>query len=228
MKYQYSEVDMAYVYRNPEEFIIPENLAACKLLWSKNIFTKMCNNYDNEFSWITINCLSRENQDIFDSLSKIDNRFGATWGGLGFIVYIKPGFGVDMFDAFKELIDCFEFQDVQKDGCMDYEEFMRMYTDCYRIIDNPEYVYVPKPNLDDYVDAVEYSRAFDRYVESTLVPMKLRVFDESKMTKSFEEYINDSKFKGLYDEDNRKVYYNQMYYQAHMRYKRERKTPKLN
>ena len=42
MKYQYSEVDMAYVYRNPEEFIIPENLAACKLLWNKNIFTKMC------------------------------------------------------------------------------------------------------------------------------------------------------------------------------------------
>lgn len=228
LNYGYSEVDMRFVYQEPEEFIIPENLEACKLLWSKNIFTKMCNNYDNDFSWITFNCLSPENQKIFDDLSLVDERFGSTWGGIGLRIPIRPGMGIDTYEAFGELIDSFEYQDVQKDGCMDYEEFMRMYTDCYKIIDNPNYKYIPKPKLEDYEDGVQYSRAFDEYIDSTLVPMKLRVFDESKMTKSFEEYLEESKFKGLYDPDNRKVYYNDLYYQAHMRYKEQMKTPKLN
>lgn len=228
LNYGYSEVDMQFVYRNPEEFIIPENLEACKLLWSKNIFTKMCNNYDNEFSWITFNCLSPENQRIFDELSKTDSRFGATWGGIGIKVPVKPGVGNDTYEAFKELIDTFEFQDVQKDGCMSFEEFMRMYTDCYATIDNPKHRFVAKPKLEDYTDSVEYSRAFDEYVDATLIPMKIRVFDESKMTKSFEEYIDESRFKGLYDSDNRMVYYNDLYYQSHMRYKEQMRTPKLN
>ena len=63
--YQYSIIDMRTVMNNPDEYIIPENLEACKLLWSKNIFTKMCNNYDNDYSWITINTFSHENQEIF-------------------------------------------------------------------------------------------------------------------------------------------------------------------
>ncbi len=227
LNYGYSEVDMRFVYDDPEEYIIPENLEACKLLWSKNIFTKMCNNYDNVFSWITLKCLSSENQALFDELSLEDERFGTTWGGIGFRIPIVPGKGNDTFEAFKELIDLFLMQDVQKDGCMDYEEFMRMYTDCYKMIDNPKYKYFPKPKIEDYENPEAYSRAFDKYVESTLQPIRLRVFDESKMTKSFEEYINNSQFRGLYDSDNRKVYYNDFYYQAHLRYKDLQKTPKL-
>ena len=72
--YQYSAIDMRVVMNNPEEFIIPENLEACKLLWSKNIFTKMNNNYDNDYSWITISRFSPENQELFDALSVYDNR----------------------------------------------------------------------------------------------------------------------------------------------------------
>ena len=76
--YQYSAVDMKLVMSNPEEFIIRENLEACKLLWSKNIFTKMTNNYENDYSWITLNTLSPENQEIFDSMRFVDKRFGYT------------------------------------------------------------------------------------------------------------------------------------------------------
>ena len=46
--YHYSVVDIEYVVENIDEYIIPENQAACKLLWSKNIFTIMSNNYENE------------------------------------------------------------------------------------------------------------------------------------------------------------------------------------
>lgn len=58
MKYGYGKVDMLEVMNNIDEYIIPENREACKLLWSKNIFTIMCNNYDNDESWITLSKLS--------------------------------------------------------------------------------------------------------------------------------------------------------------------------
>lgn len=182
MEYGYGTVDMLRVMNNIEEYIIPENREACKMLWDKNIFTKMCNNYDNDESWITLGKLSEENQKIFDEHAKKDKRFNYTFGGIGLIVDIKPGIGVDTCEEFRELIDVFEYQDVQSDGCMSLEEFMIYYTDCYQIID------------------------------------RNRVFDESKMTRTYEEYIEDSEFNNLCVDG--KVYYNQLYFDAHMKYKR--------
>lgn len=180
MKYGYGKVDMLEVMNNIEEYIIPENREACKLLWNKNIFTIMCNNYDNEESWITLNKLSYENQKIFDEFSKIDNRFGYTFGGIGLIIPVKPCKGVDTYDYFKKLIDSFKYQDVQSDGCMTLEEFMIYYTDCYDVIDDK------------------------------------RVFNKDKMVKTYEEYVRDSEFDGLFVDD--KVYYNKMYYDKHLEY----------
>lgn len=181
MKYGYGKVDMLEVMNNIDEYIIPENREACKLLWSKNIFTIMCNNYDNDESWITLSKLSEENQNIFDECSKSDKRFGYTFGGIGLIIPVKPCKGIDTYNDFKELIDSFKYQDVQSDGCMSLEEFMIYYTDCYDVIDNN------------------------------------RVFNEIKMVKSYERYIEDSKFSNLYYDG--KVYYNRMYYDAHIKYK---------
>lgn len=225
--YQYSVVDMKFVMNDPEEYIIPENLEACKLLWSKNIFTMMCNNYDNVNSWITLNCLSEENKKIFDEMAAIDERFGSTWGGFGFRIPIKPKPGADTFEAFKELIDLFPMQDVQKDGYMTAEEFMTFYTDCFKMEINPEHKTIAKPKIEKYTDMARYSKDFTAYVDSVNVPTRIRVFDDSKMTKSVEEYIAESKFAGLYDSDEKKVYYNDMYYQAHLRYKEQMKAPKL-
>lgn len=105
--YQYSVVDMKVVYDDIDEYIIPENQRACKLLWSKNIFTKMCNNYDNVDSWITISLFSEENKKLFDELALKDKRFGRTWGGIGFRIPVKPSKGNDTYESFKELIDLF-------------------------------------------------------------------------------------------------------------------------
>lgn len=219
--YQYSVVNMEFVLKEPEEYIIPENLEACKLLWSKNIFTMMCNNYENDDSWITLLELSPENKKKFDQMAEIDPRFGPTWGGFGFRVPIKPEPGADTFEAFKELIDMFPMQDVQKDGCMSEETFMAQYTDCFKMDVNPNYKNVAKPKVEDFSDMSEYASAFMAYVDSTMIPTRIRVFDESKMTKTIAEYVAESKFNGLYDPDCGKIYYNEFYYQAHLRYKEQ-------
>lgn len=182
MKYGYGKVDMLEVMNNIDEYIIPENREACKLLWSKNIFTIMCNNYDNDESWITLSKLSEENQNIFDEFSKSDKRFGYTFGGIGLIIPVKPCKGVDTYKDFKELIDKFKYQDVQSDGCMTLEEFMIYYTDCYDVINGE------------------------------------RVFAKNKMKKSYDEYIKDSEFSGLYIDG--KVFYNEMYFNRRLEYKK--------
>lgn len=224
--YQYSIIDMKTVMNNPDEYIIPENLEACKLLWSKNIFTKMCNNYDNDYSWITINTFSHENQEIFEQLAGEDKRFGLTWGGIGFKIPLVPGKGNDTFEEFKELIEKFPMQDVQKDGCIDVETFMIYYTDCYSIAYNQEYLDIIRPYMSPDGDILVYNPELEQYLRVENIRRTIRVFDPSKMTKSLEEYIEDSQFAGLYDPDNGKIYYNEMYYVAHMKYKEYVKTLK--
>ena len=224
--YQYSAVDMKLVMSNPEEFIIPENLEACKLLWSKNIFTKMTNNYENDYSWITLNTLSPENQEIFDSMRFVDKRFGYTYGGMGFIVPIEPDLGNDTFDAFKELIDLFQMQDVQKDGCMTVEEFMIYYTGCFRMEYTLEYQELISTMMSPDGDVLIYNKEFEKFMTNNGLRRKVRVFDPTKMTKTIEEYIADSVFAEYYDPDNGMIYYNDMYYQAHMKYKNQEEKKK--
>ena len=70
-KYEYSHVPMYEVENNPEEFIIPELLPACKFLWSKNIFTVMCSNRsDKDEFYIELDSLSETNAKIFKKLVK--------------------------------------------------------------------------------------------------------------------------------------------------------------
>lgn len=227
ISYQYSAVGMQEVSSNIDEYIIPENQKACLYLWSKNIFTIMCNNYENGESWITIASLDEDNRRIFDEFKGKDERFSDTWGGEGFIVPIVPGKGRDTFESFKPLIDLFSFQDVQKEGYMTKEEFMAYYTDCYRMEKNPDYVEMVEPKIDDYKDVTEFLKAYDEFCEKAFRPREIRVFDETKMTKPFLDYLNESEFKGLYDEDLERVYYNKFYYDAHMKYKSLQKAPNL-
>lgn len=225
--YQYSVVDMKAVYDDIDEYIIPENQRACKLLWSKNIFTKMCNNYDNVDSWITISLFSEENKNLFDELALKDKRFGRTWGGIGFRIPVKPSKENDTYESFKELIDLFPMQDVQKDGYMTVEEFLEYYEGCYKMIANPEYKPLIKPRLQDYDDPILYSQAFSAYVESVSKPREIRVFDETKVVKSIDEYLAESKFANFYDAEEGKIFYNKMYYDAHMRYKECNKVHRI-
>ena len=226
--YRYSVIDIEYVMKDIDEYIIPENQAACKLLWSKNIFTIMSNNYENEhgdcdFSWIALGDLSEENQELFDRLlTEKDPRVAIFRTKKIIKLPTAPRKGVDTFEAFKEIIDLFSYQDVQKQGYMTIEEFMIRHTNCRKTELNPEHLKAVKPNLSDFNgDVIAYSRAFDEYVQYESAPSEIVSFDETKMIKSFKEYVDDSMYAGLYDPEEGKVFLNKIYYDAHMRYKRE-------
>ncbi len=77
--YQYKPIPTEYVMDNPEQFIIPECIDCCRLLWSKGIDTFQCGNYDDSLEngfWIEIDTgsLSEENLKLLNQMSSIDNR----------------------------------------------------------------------------------------------------------------------------------------------------------
>ncbi len=233
--YKYSKVEMEFVVNNIDEFVIPENQEACKLLWSKNIFTIMTNNYENEFgdhdfSWIALSDLSEENQRVFDDLlNASDPRVGMFRMKKIIKIPITTQKGVNTFAEFKKIIDLFEYQDVQKDGYYTIEQFMIENTDCVKRELNPEHLKAIKPNLADFHgDFVAYSKAYEEYISYETAPSEIVTFDETKMTKSFQEYVDESRYAGLFDPDLNRVYRNQMYYDAHMKYKREFGQQKSN
>ena len=83
-QYQYSLVDVQYVKQNPEEFIIPDCLDACRILWEKGIDTTQCSNFeDKNCRWIEIDvaCLSKENYNYLYNMinSKVE---GFSLGGM--------------------------------------------------------------------------------------------------------------------------------------------------
>lgn len=59
---------------NPEEYIIPQCLPACKLLWDKNIEIFMVSN-DDEDLYVLLTHVSNENMAIFNQMKQQDPRF---------------------------------------------------------------------------------------------------------------------------------------------------------
>lgn len=222
-KYEYVATDIKTVMENIGEFVIPENQRIIEYLWDMNILTTHTNDYDNDFSWVAIGELSYENQKIFweyvnKTMSLDEKSFPKASNNRSFSVPIKPG-TKDTFDDFKPLVDMLKYQDVQKDGYMTIDEFYLNCTDCWDIIDNPEYNPLPEPNYEDYSDPIEYGRAYDRYAESMNVRSRIRVVDKSKITKPLEEYLEETGYSGCYDEEEGKIFYNRRLYEGHMRYK---------
>ena len=116
-QYQYSLVDVQYVKQNPEEFIIPDCLDACKILWEKGIDTTQCSNFeDKNCRWIEIDvaCLSKENYNYLYNMinSKVD--FGSLKNALDSsvkAVLIQRSKGYDWRDTYSvdgigEIVSC--------------------------------------------------------------------------------------------------------------------------
>ena len=74
-RYQYSYVELEEVMDNPEEYIIPKCLPACRALWSKNIETFMVSNDDENNLYVLLNNVSPENMEIFQEYQEQDARF---------------------------------------------------------------------------------------------------------------------------------------------------------
>lgn len=74
-RYQYSHVDLEFVISNPSEYIIPECLPACEVLWSKNIETFMVSNNEDNNLYILLSNLSEANESFFKKMMSSDSRF---------------------------------------------------------------------------------------------------------------------------------------------------------
>lgn len=220
-KYDYVATNIKTVMENIDEYVIPENQRIIEYLWDMNIITTHTNNYDNDFSWVAIGELSEENKKVFweraNKDSILDERLYPKFTLFSaFSIPVKPG-TKDTFDDFKSLVDLLKPQDVQKDGYMSIEEFYINCTDCWKIIDNPCYGTILEPQYENYSDIHEYQKAYEIYNSS--LTRRIKVIDESKITRPLEEYLEEAGYSGCYDALEGKIFYTRRLYEGHMRYK---------
>lgn len=124
--YQYSSVWMPIVIENPEQYIIPECLKACKCFWRKHIPTFMVSNYnDPDYLYVLIQDLSETNEAIFKKLMQehpehyyYDN-FRKTYG-----IYMS-GVSEESSENLASLTAPFKIQDTKE--FFSEEEFLERY-----------------------------------------------------------------------------------------------------
>lgn len=112
-KYNYTYVPLEYVINEPDEYIIPECIEACKAFWDKNIETFMVSNYDDNTLYVLIMNISKENEDIVKNMMEEDSRYfydayRDTYG-------IRVN-GMSKGDSFEllTLVDVFKMQDTTR------------------------------------------------------------------------------------------------------------------
>ena len=215
----YVAMPIEMVMERPTEFIIPENIKAIEYLWNLNILTKMTNDYDNVYSWISFGVLSEENYQVLMRIEEMSTRNdyskpGVLSGyGTGIRIPVKPG-TKDTFDDFMELLKMFKPQDVQRDGYWTIDQFHSRFTGCVKIVDNPHKQY---DNIEDYFAAC---REFDRKYGNN-ESLKIPVYDETQATKTLEEYLEEFGYAELYDPEEGRIYKNKRLFDSHMKYKEE-------
>ncbi len=74
-QYQYSYVEMEDVINNPNEYIIPQCLPACKILWNKNIETFMVSNNEDDHLYVLLTNISEDNKNLLHHLIQQDSRY---------------------------------------------------------------------------------------------------------------------------------------------------------
>lgn len=209
-KYQYMSCEMDEVETNPQEYIIPECLEACKILWSKNIFTFMCsNNEDFGYTWIATYDLSNENQEVLEKLKAmgyVDEYRGAPK------LFVNE-MGINAQNKLVELSNKFVMQDIPY-GYQSVESFLMNTCNCYKDIPNPEYEYMEPADENDWEKYIAYLD----YGDSIKSQKTIKAFDKNKMIKTIDEYINEAGLSNLYIENESKIYLNSYYLNKHNNY----------
>lgn len=196
-QYEFMVTDVKDVIENAEQYIIPECLEACKTLWSKNIETTMCANYndnDNLFINLVGDGLSDENKEIF-----IRNE------GKGFklgdehddpYIYV-PGQTSESAAALTALVDKLKIQDVRNSRFQSSEKFLE------------EYKYGDMP--------VEYTEV-DKY-GNILVD---RQYNPERANATLQDALIQTGKTNLYIPSENRVYESQMFLDWHNRYLKEK------
>ena len=123
-KYNYTYVPLEYVIKEPEEYIIPECISACKALWNKNIETLMVSNYDDIELYVLIMNLSKENEMIIKRLVEEDPRYFYDSNREAYGIKVN---GMSKGNSFEllTLTDVFKMQDTSR--YVSEEEFLNEY-----------------------------------------------------------------------------------------------------
>lgn len=191
VKYEYSLVDLKYVKENPEEYIIPDCLEACKILWDKGIRTAQCSNLEDlDSRWIEIDTvgLSQENSTIlYNNINAHVEGFYI--GGMTHNPRISVnGTGEEASKRLCELANMLSLQDTCDFVSSDD------YLDSYKRTDG-EYIVLPTGVIQrDYnplysiatiADALNANDAWDLYVEE-----EGRVYDSAEALQAHIDYLN--------------------------------------
>lgn len=192
-KYQYGLVDAKYVKENPDEYIIPDCIVACKILWDKGINTAQCSNLeDKNYRWIEIDTLglSDENKKIiYDLINDREDGYGI--GGMThnprLFVYCE---GVEASKKLCQLASVFVLQDT-----MDYST-VEEYLDDYKRKDG-EYInlntgavirdYNPKLVSATLSDALTFNNDWNLYVEE-----EQRIYHSVDALESHKNYLEQT------------------------------------
>lgn len=203
---------LEWVEQEPERFIIKECLDACKILWSKNIYTYMVSDELNESSWIEINenALSEENKDIYINLDCEDIiKFSYHKGCINFGV---KHHGLEAKQKLVILANQFKMQDVVNGlAYISEEQFLEKYCGCSKEIENIEYEYMEYPT--DITNYEEYDK-YCEWEDSIRSEKFISVYDASKVLKTINEYAEEH---NMIVEDGR-VYLSEFHYNKHLNY----------
>lgn len=213
LNFNYSYVPIHYVAQNMDEYIIPENQEACRMLLDKNIFTFMSSNReDGDYKYVQLGKLSDENMKIIKKLveSCPENYVFSSFRNT-YQIEITTDSKEKASEILKALTKPFVMQDVEE-GYVTMEEFLMENFHTYKTveIDGPEY-----PSMADYEDISEFLCALDEWAAT---PKTKYIFDETKVTKSFGEYLAEAGATDLYDPDRQIVYIDKFYMEAHKKY----------
>ena len=194
-QYEYGRSEnIEEIMKNPEEYIIPECLEACKNLWSKNIETLMCANYSgNSDLFIVlpgIDSLSDENQEIFKNSSEDGFILGEEHDNPEIKV---AGQTQESALALVKLTDKLKIQDVRRCRYQTGEDFLE------------EYKYGNTPP--EYNGVNEYGEV--------LVD---RQYDPQRINATLQDALEQTGKSNLYVPSEDKIYESQMFLDWHNRY----------
>lgn len=204
-RFRYSYTPMEEVEQNPEQYVIPECLDACRILWAKNIFTGMCsNNQDDGNTWIAIEKLSEKNSKILDEIKKLGYvSFYRSWEQL-----IVNDEGEKAKELLERLASQFEIQDIPY-GYDSIEDFL-VDIGISKEVPNPIFVKKDTGAMSE-TDRIEYM--FSPQSSETIT-----VYDATKLQKPIQEYVEENGKSQLYLPDEGRVYDSDYYLQKHNNY----------
>ena len=206
--------NMEDVEANPKKFIMTECLDACSILWSKNVYTFMVSDWNNDEAWIEVfmDGLSEENKNYILSLSDkgihlFEYHPGTVCIGVGC-------FGEQARQLLIEIANGFQMQDVyQGYGYLDVETALSR-VGCTKTEKNPDYIFMELPGDDASTD--EYLAYYEWVGNGGENQEFIQVFDQSKVKEPLDMNFEGTDFIYVPEED--RVYLSKYHYDKHLKY----------